>query len=254
MGKQTINEKIAIPESYYGLGTSSTNALHIIAEINNCEMIKLLVENGADVNLKDGLGRTSLHIATQNRNVEIVQYLLKNGANVDLKDIHGDTTLSVAFKNGSIEIIKMLIENGAEENLNVTNSSGDAILHSVVRWKEKGLKYLDYLIKKGAAVNIKNREGRTPLHIAAHINNLEIISYLVEHGTNLYLQDTFGDTALHYAVKHGERGLETVDYLIKKGADVNVKGRGGNTPLTLASGVECLTQILVDYGAIIRDT
>ena len=97
----------------------------------NEEIIKFLIENGADVNFQteDGwtsYGWTALMSAVEQGNIEISKLLIENGADVNLQNENGWSALKYAIKQRNIEISKLLIDNGADVNLQ--NSNGNTIL------------------------------------------------------------------------------------------------------------------------------
>ena len=75
---------------------------------NESEIAKLLIENGADVNKKDGFKMTNLMLAANNQNIELVKLLLKNGADKNAKDDNGMTALKAAEEVKNKEIIDLL--------------------------------------------------------------------------------------------------------------------------------------------------
>ncbi|MGE6415531.1 ankyrin repeat domain-containing protein [Planococcus kocurii] len=86
---------------------------------NNVEIVKLLIQFGADVNKQDYLAETSaLHFAAQNNSSELVELLLENQAEVELEDVHGNTPLSDAVFNsrGEGDVIKILLLHGSDQN------------------------------------------------------------------------------------------------------------------------------------------
>ena len=82
------------------------------------------------------------------------------------------------------------------------------------------------LVRRGADVNAKDKNGNTPLHRASNSGGIENVKYLVEQGANVNAKDGFGATPLHGAFSAG-----VAKYLIMHGADVNAKDNDGNTPL-----------------------
>ena len=85
--------------------------LHRAVIQNDLEMIRLLIENGADVNSKeDKYGATPLIVAAQLDHPEIAKLLIENGADINVKDYKGWTTLHKSTRRGSLEISKLLIE------------------------------------------------------------------------------------------------------------------------------------------------
>lgn len=100
------------------------NAINI-ACLYNKDIIKLLIERGADLNCK--CYETPLTIlATLDHNVSLIKLLLDHGANIDLINLNGQNTLHVAAYWGNIAVVKLLIERGAK--LNVKDWSGDTAL------------------------------------------------------------------------------------------------------------------------------
>ncbi|WP_338959791.1 ankyrin repeat domain-containing protein [Spiroplasma endosymbiont of Tiphia femorata] len=75
----------------------------------NFQIVKILLENGADVNYKDWDGNTSLMLTVQYGHLDIVKILLENGADVNYKDWDGNTSLILAAENGRIEIFNILL-------------------------------------------------------------------------------------------------------------------------------------------------
>ena len=82
----------------------------------NIDIIRLLIENGADVNAKDGDGRTLLMIAAYNddKNIDIIRLFLDMGLDINAKDKDGETPLMRAAREGNIDIARLLVEKGAD--------------------------------------------------------------------------------------------------------------------------------------------
>lgn len=84
------------------------------------ETLKLLVDNGADINKKDYEGQTALHRATlnpQGETLEPLEYLIEKGADINVQDINGNTPLFVAFASGNKNAVELLIKSGADTQL-----------------------------------------------------------------------------------------------------------------------------------------
>ena len=89
-------------------------ALHYASSENKPEVVKILIDSGADVNIKDDYTSTApLHISASNGYTRVTQLLLENGAEVDLKGSEGETPLAQATLSGHTEDAKLLIDYGA---------------------------------------------------------------------------------------------------------------------------------------------
>ena len=89
------------------------SALMIASETGHGDVVKLLLENGAQVNLQKEDGESALMIASENGHGEVVRILLENGAQVDLQNQDGVSALMLASQNGHVKVVKKLIEKGA---------------------------------------------------------------------------------------------------------------------------------------------
>ena len=152
------------------------------ADNGHVDMVKLLIENGADVNLKGEAWYGPLHAAAANGHIEVVKILLENGADVNI--FHQNKPLHNAAMNGHIEVAEILLDNGADINAKGTDEA--APLHTAV--SNSQLVMVKWLLSKGANVNPIGAYGCTPLHSAARRKNVEIGKILLEHGANPTLE------------------------------------------------------------------
>ena len=88
------------------------------AEQGYKDLANFLLENGADINVRDKDGNTALMLAIINENTEIATFLIENGADVNAKTDSGETVLMVAARNYEDAIF--FIESGADINSNDT--------------------------------------------------------------------------------------------------------------------------------------
>ena len=99
--------------------------------------------------------------------------------------------------------------------VNTRDGSGEGALHHIVRARDLG--WLGFLIGKGARVDIQNREGNTPLALAAQIGWAEGAQVLLSRGASVNLPNSRGETPLIFAVQKGD--MPMVRLLLNKGAD-----------------------------------
>jgi len=120
------------------------------------DIVKILIEKGANINYRGIYGDTSLNLVSIKGHLEIMKYLIDNGANIESKNENGNTPLSLAVKWSHVEIVKFLIEKGA--NINVKDINGNTPLSLALIWDEFDI--INLLTINGA----ESHEIQLPLH------------------------------------------------------------------------------------------
>ena len=209
--------------------TKNQYFLHKAVEQNRIEMVKWLIENGAEVNAKDTDHRTPLHHASNLGLFEVVQYLMENGANVNAKDNDDFTPLhdaSFMTTNRSTEILEYLLENGAQ--IDAKTKSGWTPLHYATAYGQ--LDIVKYLIEKGAQIEEKTPNGQIPLHLSAYCSEPGVTRHLIEKGASIDAKDNNGNTVLHHCINGLCQSkykpnivIEVMKILIENGASIDQK-------------------------------
>ncbi len=146
------------------------------------EMIKMLLEHGANPNVKS-LGQPILRTVVMYHKddpyvLEIAKLLIKAGVDLQIKDRSGDTALVTALGMRRKDMALLLLEH--TETIDTTNQFGVPIINLAAAYDHP--KCIEMLIARGADVNTVNKRGYTPLHAAAADRNEEIIAILLEVG------------------------------------------------------------------------
>ena len=147
---------------------------------NNVNELQQCLTQGADVNAKNGAysgSWTALIVACANGHTRAAKILIENGANVNVADDIGETALMVASANDDLETIKLLIQHGAD--VNAKDEDGETAL--MVASQNGHLATVNFLIEKGADVNAKDSDGWTALDkCERHIKVKEYLSSLID--------------------------------------------------------------------------
>ena len=111
-------------ESFTSRSDISTTPLHNASLMGSEEMVKLLIQEGAQVNHRNGKGHTPLHesVILSNRPTSIMKLLLQNDADIDFKDYDGNSPLHLALKFCKSKYALFLMGNGA--SLKIRNQNG----------------------------------------------------------------------------------------------------------------------------------
>jgi len=158
--------------------TSPIPPIHKAARKGNLDKVKVFIEQGIDVNVKNNLGNTPLHLAIIGGQKKMVELLIAKGADVNAQNNWGWTHLHIAAVHGYRDIVELLLAKGA--NVNAKRVAGWTALHQAA-----AAGYLDVselLIRSGADVDAKKQDGSTPLDLAVHQGHTEVIDILRKHG------------------------------------------------------------------------
>ena len=203
--------------------------LHFGAAIGDIELVKRGLNSGALVDSKEGTkGSTPLMFAAQFGYEDIVRLLVDKGADVNAKNNSSLTPLMSAAYGGQIENVRFLVEKGADVNAK-NNDSWTPLVCAAWRGDEEIIRFL---VEKGADVNAKYESPRSPLTFAALKGQKEIVRFLVEMGADVNIKHKHSETPLMYAAHYGQE--EIVRFLVQKDADVNAKDNNNDTALDIA--------------------
>jgi ankyrin repeat protein len=226
-------------------GLSGNMPLHYAAWNGQTAMVALLLENGACLDCLNERNRTPLLIAAREEGgVDVVRVLLDAGANVNAVDLYGDTPLTLAAWRRNETVVDCLLEHGAAVP-DTGQKSADIIKFAL----EGGLWHLYESIKQqNEDFDTLLPSGILPLQMASKGGSVKIVSDLIDSGCKVNAKDIYGYTPLHYAARNGR--LEVAKILVKHGADVNSYNKLMETPYQLADneGKETVMKFLVSAG------
>lgn len=210
------------------------------------DKVRYLLSKGAKVAVRSKMGRTPLLIAaTYDGSVEIGRLLITKGAVVDDKDKSGTSVLQLAATSNNLEFVRLLLEKGADAN--TKDQGGFSPLGQAAGNGDRSAELVRLLLKHGAAVNVVSVDsvehvqngdiavGRlTPLLMAANHGNFETMEALVKAGANVNAQDIRGMTPLALSIANDRPNSTVIRMLIAHGADPNIKSKAGESALDWA--------------------
>ncbi|XP_053137276.1 E3 ubiquitin-protein ligase MIB2 isoform X5 [Hemicordylus capensis] len=249
-------------------------ALQVASYLGQVEIVKILLQAHANINLRDEEGDSALHYVAFGNQVEVARLLLGKGANPDLLNNAKCTALYVAVSKGFTEVAQALCEHNCDVNL--PDSLGDTPLHYAITadcrslietltevpnidftlQNQQGFNLLQHAALKGnqlaikkilararQLVDAKKEDGFTALHLAALNNHKEVADILIKEGRcDINLKNNRNQTPLHLAVTQGH--MEMVQLLVSKGCDVNAEDEDGDTAMHIVLERQNLMLIL----------
>ena len=258
--------------------------LHHAARLAMDTVVKALLEGGANSDLRNVYEQTPLDLAMETNHDATINLLLKRKGNQQKQSTSDLRSLHFSARTGDLETLRELHEAGS--TFESRDGKGQTVIFHAIKGKQKVV--LKYLLQQKANPRAIDREGQTPLHIAAQVCDDEAATLLVEagvtvdalsvknmtplmcipgpaglsmlkllhsHGANLNAQSTGAERLSHIIATLGDEGLPVLQVLRDLGADLSSSGPTGNTPAHIAAGVGSVRalQLLSNSGCDVRN-
>ncbi|XP_068111834.1 fibronectin type 3 and ankyrin repeat domains protein 1 [Hyperolius riggenbachi] len=168
----------------------SFTPLMVAAQKGYLRLVKLLVEHGADVHQENGSGKNSMMLACFSGHLDVVAYLREQGASWESRDRSGCTAMHWAADGGHVEVIRWMIDDGCEVDSKDTGLHWTPLMR--VSAVSGSTEVARCLIAAGAKVNVKDKDGKTPLMVAALNNHEQLVRFLIESGADCSITNEYG--------------------------------------------------------------
>ncbi|HUV29895.1 MAG TPA: ankyrin repeat domain-containing protein [Acidobacteriota bacterium] len=224
-GTTTLNDTSATKHNGFVGGWTP---LHLAALHGYPEIVNLLLDQGADIEARDGVMRTPLILTVEGGHMPVVEVLAERGADINAQAMRRYTALLWAARNGFEEMVTYLVDRKAAIEDDMLEL---AFQMSVV----KGLNSLYQYVLEFDKIDVAQVAARDPGLIlpASAGGSAEIVSSLAENGFKLDQTDGDGWTPLHYAVSEGR--VDVLKYLVGQGLSTDVRNKKGESAFNLAS-------------------
>ncbi|XP_068384821.1 protein phosphatase 1 regulatory subunit 12C isoform X4 [Eschrichtius robustus] len=198
------------------------SALHQACIDENLEVVRFLVEQGATVNQADNEGWTPLHVAASCGYLDIARYLLSHGANIAAVNSDGDLPLDLAECDAVEGLLKVEIARRGVDVEAAKRAEEELLLHDTRCW-----------LNGGAMPEARHpRTGASALHVAAAKGYIEVMRLLLQAGYDPELRDGDGWTPLHAAAHWGVE--DACRLLAEHGGGMDSLTHAGQRPCDLA--------------------
>lgn len=230
------------------------------------DIVKILVEAGADINKNDTEGVNAVHEMAMSNSDEMMRYFLEKKGDLTLKEFHGRTPLLCACSSASPKTIKVLIEAGS---LYALDDEGSTPMQLVVDCPETNKNEAIEIISDFTFETAKSKlteeaeleemleqnafllrdKGSFFMQWAVTNKSTYTINFLISQGVSVSERDDAGTTVLITAVKAGD--IDMIRVLVESGSITGVHDNDGRTPLhyaALGDNVE-IVDYLIENGA-----
>lgn len=231
------------------IGNNGRNPLHAIAyNSEDLEILKFFLDKSVDINLQDDGGDSPFMNAANSNSLEVVKFLSSYVKNINAKDENGRSALAMAINRNDAEVAEFLLEKGAD--INVMDKDGNTLAYYLMNTfssnqQEAFNEKLELLKKNDLDLTIAQGNGNNLYHIAVEKNNLALLKRIETFGIDLNVKNKDGMTPLHLAaMKAQDKGI--LEYLISKGADKTAKTDFEESVYDLASENELLQKHNID--------
>ena len=219
----TIDDLDADEDEYYRVENpdekdfAGRTQLMRAAKSGNEWELRILIDSGADVNLKDNDGWTALMYAVRySDGLECVEALLDAGADITIKNKYGSSALVLAAcYNGNPQILTNLLTEYKSSDREVLRSLVFLLSEENISERQQ-LTKLQLFMDKAVPLNVLY-EGKTPLMYAAEYgNSTKVIQKLLDNQASITLKSTEGKTAFDYAMKNNNLAHDDTYWALNK--------------------------------------
>ncbi|KAM3563054.1 hypothetical protein ARSEF4850_002521 [Beauveria asiatica] len=218
---------------------------------NAPDIIRLLIERGADISARNNQGQTALHLACSTESLCSVTALVKQGADIAAVDFESLNAVHYAAQSGNTRLVQIMAQEWPATLVAARDKRGRNALHHLVKESyHADEEAIVSLVSAGVRVEDLDDEGSSPLSLyltadlplspnAARVSwesRIEVLQTLEEFGVDVAAKDCEGRTLLHHCAIAGSLTEQAFHFLRDKaGLDKHLQDHHGKTPLQYAT-------------------
>lgn len=201
----------------------------LLFEVTDPEIMELLLEQGADINisLQDGTSLLDNAVA-QHEYHDVLQVLLEkfDEYSSEARQAFSAEPLHTAAESPRMSTADLLLSHGFEEDMHAPDSSGETPIHIAARAEEsRAIPFIHTLMLNGADIDcLGNGDLPTPLLVAADASNWDTVMFLHQNGADASEKTIDGRTVFHYLVDRGDADQHLMEYLLNAEEDLGMVG------------------------------
>lgn len=197
-------------------------AIHVAMKCHSFNTFMELLHFKANMNVKNNYGNTPLHMCVIENHFVKTRILIHKGADINIQNNYRQLPLHIAYEKDECDLINFFLYRSSINSCDFQDKWEHFLALSCTN---NNYKQIDYLIDKGASLNLMNCYTNTPLHIAIQNDCYQAFDRLIYLGYNVNAKNGEGQTSLHVAVCR--RVLSLVGRLVNSGADLELKDKYG---------------------------
>jgi len=189
--------------------------IHYICRFSTPELIKYIIDKGANTECYTNEGWKPIHIICRNSTPELIKYIIDKGVDLECADIYGWKPIHIICRYSTPELIKYIIDKDVD--LECSNNNGWKPIHFICRYSTSEM--IKYIIDKGANTECSNNDGWKPIHFICRYSTPELIKYIIDKGVDLECSAINGWKPIHFICQYSI--FESIKYIIDKGINKN---------------------------------
>lgn len=175
-----------------------------------------------NINYKNNKGNTALMYSA---NRDIIKLLLNKGADINVANNNGDNFLLFASRRGNWNNVKFIVDYGL--NINYKNNNNESALLITIKYRNWNI--AEFLIEREAIIDIPDKNGNTELLFASKYGNVEFVNLLLNKRANPHHRNNIGQSAFILACKYFNSQI--IKILLDRNVDINCYNNHGNNAL-----------------------